>query len=779
MKIIYSWLKEFVDIDLTPAQLAEKLTALGIEVAEIAETGADFEGVTAVKITHIEKHPNADKLRLATVDLGGGQTKRIVCGAPNIEVGQTVPLALDGARLGKNILKASEIRGIMSEGMLCSADELGLAKERAHGILILDNSVALGTAVNTLFGKKESVLELEITPNRPDLLSHLGVARELAILLNLPLKKPATKKVEGKFPCIPVAIKDAANCPRYTGLVIKGAKNVESPTWMKERLSALGINPKSALIDITNYVLFELGHPLHAFDLGCLDGGEINVRMGAEGEQFKTLDERDIALNNTNLVIAGKEKASALAGIMGGIDSGIRPDTQDVFLESAYFYPPCINKTAKKLGYSTDASQRFERGTDISVTLYALERAANLILEICGGTASQTADVYPEPFVNPEVLFTPEQINKILGFEIPEETQKQIFSALAENFDASQKPWKFRAPAHRRDIVHKWDLAEEAVRFYGFHNVPVHGVTASVAFIDNPKSVDVAAKVSGALLSEGFIECKNFDFVSSKDLNAVGAELKNVIEITNPLNEDWQYLRPSLLNGLLKNAFFNQSRGTANYKLFEIGKEYQLIKGFPSENWTLGAVLTSKDFFYIKAVVQSVLRGFNAALVPSESTLSYMHPKMTMDILEGKKTIGFFGKLHPLIIKAYGLKSEDLYYINLGLKPLEKTFNAQEFKPATDVSIYPHSTRDLSLVLDNSVAFAKIESAIASCGIWAQMAYKLVDVYEGEKLGADKKSITISFDFWLNERTLVDKEVEELTNKIITALAALGAELRK
>lgn len=781
MKIIYSWLKEFIDVDLPPAELAAKLGSLGIEVAGITQTGADFEGVYVAKILQIDKHPNADKLSLVTVDCGGGKTRTIVCGAKNIEVGQTVPLALDGARLGKNILKTTEIRGVLSDGMLCSEDELGLAKERAKGILILDGALEPGIAVNTLFGEKDSVFELEITPNRPDLLSHLGVARELGVLLNLPLKKPQTKKVEGSFDCIPVTVHDRAACPRYTGAVVKGVKNVQSPSWLKARLSALGVNPKNALVDITNYILFELGQPLHAFDLSALDGGEINVRMAAEGEEFTALDGRTLSLTPQNLLIAGKTKPCAMAGVMGGMESGIKETTTDIFIESAYFYPPLINKTAKKFGFSTDASQRFERGVDISATVYALERAADLVTQICGGQVSKQCDVYEDKFENPVVSFTPEEVNKILGVEVPEDTQKQIFGALALSFDAAQKPWKFVAGAHRRDLNHKWDMAEEAVRFYGFDNIPVGRNAASLSFADNPKNVDIASKVVGAFLAAGFAECRNFDFLSKKDIEVLGADLKNVIELANPLNEDWTYLRPSLLCGLLKNAAFNQSRGAREYRFFEIGKEYNLIKGFAAENWSAAALITAKeaDFFYVKGLVECALRGFGAGFAPSENAPSYMHPKICMDILDGKKAVGFFGKLHPLACKAYGIKTEEVYYGAFSLKAFEKNFNAQEFTPAKDVSVYPHADRDLSFVVDDSVAYAALEKAVASAGIWSNMAYKLVDIYKGEKLGAGKKSVTMNFDFWLDDRTLVDKEVEELTSKIITALAALGAELRK
>ena len=436
MKILYSWLKDFIDLDLTPEELVKKLTDLGIEVASVKTTGADFEGVNVAQIIKIEDHPDSDHLHLVTLDLGNGKTQRVVCGAPNVAVGQKVPLARVGARLGKTVLKAAVIRGVESEGMICSSDELGLTQTRARGIMVLDENIPLGTDVSSLYGKPDSLFDLEITSNRPDLLSHLGVARELGALLNKPVKLPQVNGVKGEGKSLEIEIQNPQGCPRYTGRIIRGVKNAESPEWMKQRLAAMGLNPKNALVDVTNYVMFELGHPLHAFDLREVEGGKIIVRNAQEGEKFTVLGGRELTLNENCLMIADAHKATALAGIMGGLDSGIKEDTQDIFIEAAYFDAPTVNKTVKKFAISSDSSQRFERGTDIEGVTLAMQRATDLFLQLCGGKASEVADVYPTRYESPVVTFTPAEINAILGAQIPEERLKEIFSRLAAEFHA-------------------------------------------------------------------------------------------------------------------------------------------------------------------------------------------------------------------------------------------------------------------------------------------------------------------------------------------------------
>ena len=794
MKILYSWLKDFIDLDLTPEELSKKLTDVGIEVASVETTGADFEGVFVAQIIKIEDHPNSDHLHLVTLDLGSGKTQRVVCGAPNVAVGQKVPLARVGARLGKNVLKPAVIRGVESEGMICSSDELGLTQTRARGIMVLDENLPLGTDVSSLYGKPDSLFDLEITSNRPDLLSHLGVARELGVLLNKPVKLPAVKAVKGEGKALEVEIQNAEGCPRYTGRIIRGVKNTESPEWMKQRLAAMGLNPKNALVDVTNYVMFELGHPLHAFDLREVEGGKIIVRNAQEGEKFTLLGGRELTLNANCLMIADAHKATALAGIMGGLNSGIKDDTQDIFIEAAYFNPPTVNKTVKKFAVSSDSSQRFERGTDIEGVTLAMQRATDLFLELCGGEASEVVDVYPSRYESPTVVFTPAEINAILGAQIPEEKLKEIFGRLAAEFHADGEKWTFKAPTHRRDLNHKWDLAEEAARFAGYDMIPVSETKASLAFADNPKGIDLGKKYARALIGAGFCECKNIDFLGEKELKAFGVEPKNCIKIKNALAQGWDYLRPTLLPSLLKNVESNLRFGNRNLALFETTKTFQSIKGFPVEGYAVAGVLTGSleqekffggaekpvDFYWLKGLLQALLAEVEGlTFLPSKTAPVYMHPKICMDIFLNGKVIGVFGKVHPLTLKAFDIKTQDVWAFEFATKLIEKAFSAQDFKPAKEVAVFPPSLRDLSVVLDESVSYASITSALDKTPLDVQLEYHLIDLYQGEHLPAGKKSVTFSLAFSNPQRTLKDKETDEAFNRIVQQLREqVGAELR-
>lgn len=783
MKILYSWLKDYIDAP-SPDTLEKHFLTLGIEVASIEKTGADFEGVFAARIEKIERHPNADKLSLVTLAAKDGP-QRVVCGAKNLVEGDIIPLAKVGARLGKNILTPAEIRGVVSEGMICSSDELGLTNTRQPGIMVLDKTLAIGADIAKLHGKADVVFDLEIPSNRPDLLSHLGVARELSILLNLSLKTPDYKPVKGNGATLKISLPAGPQgCARYTGRTIKNIKNIESPAWLKERLSALGCTPKNAVVDITNYVLYDIGHPLHAFDADHLDGGEIIVRWAAEGENFTGLDEIARKLTSQTLVIADGKKPVALAGVLGGRADSICENTKNIFLESAYFYPPAINKTSKKLGISTEASQRFERGADIEACPKAMDLATKLIAEICGGEISLINDIYPEKYQPATVKFNLEDITKILGMDIDE----KIFQRIGAIRDG--KDWSFTAPSYRRDITHKWDVAEEAARYYGLDNLAPGEIThtsATLYFGENPKNVDMGEKFAAAFIGLGFFECKNFDFISAKDLAAFGFAPANTPEIANPLAEGMEYMRPALLPSLLKNIEYNRRQSRADLALFEYGKTFGLQKGFPSESWCLAGALCGNtprqkffasaqkpvDFYYLKGIVAHALGGYkNIELKPSAAAPQYMHPKICMDIIIDGKSAGCMGKLHPLTAKTYDIKA-DVWVFEFTTKPLEKQFDAQQFTKAQDISIYPSSRRDLSLVIDDNISYGQIKTVLADAD------YQLIDLYQGANLPAGKKSITLRFEFSSKEKTLTDKEVNTSVENILNALSQkLGAVLR-
>ena len=794
MKILYSWLKDFIDIDLTPEELAQKFTQLGIEVASVEKTGADFEGVHVAQITQIENHPDSDHLHLVTLDLGGGKTQRVVCGAPNVAVGQKVPLAHVGARLGKTVLTPAKIRGVVSEGMICSSDELGLTHTRARGILVLDENIPLGTDVRSLYGQADALFDLEITSNRPDLLSHLGVARELSALLNLPVHMPKVEEIVGEGESLQVDVQDAKACPRYTGRLLRGVKNAPSAQLVQDRLAAMGLNPKNALVDVTNYVMFELGQPLHAFDRGEIEGDTIVVRRATAGEKFTILDGRELTLDENALLIGDKQKATALAGVMGGLDSGIKENTQEVFIESAYFDAPTINKTSKKYGVSSDSSQRFERGADIGMTVFALQRATQLILASCGGQPSQIRDVYPQKFENPVVSFTPAQINAILGADIAEEKLKDIFSRLAARFDASVAPWTFQAPTHRRDLNHRWDLAEEAARFAGFDCIPAGESRAFVGFTENPKGVDLLEIFGQKLSGLGFYECKNIDFLGEKELQAFGFETKNAVKIKNAMAQGWDYLRPTLLPSLLKNIEFNERRGNKDLALFETTRTFTLIKGFPAEAYTVAGVLCGRltaepffqaeqpkpDFFFLKGVLQDLLGGFEGVqFVPAEKAPVYMHPKICMDIVANGKKIGVFGAVHPLTLQNFSVKAAEVWAFEFSAKQLEKGYNAQHFHPAQAVAQFPPSLRDLSVMVDKAVSYQQLAQTLQNTKLPMTLHFDLIDLYEGEHVPQGKKSVTFTLAFSAPERTLKDQETDEAFNALVKNLSEkLGAQLR-
>lgn len=794
MKILYSWLKDFIDLDLTPEELAQQFTTLGLEIASLEKTGPDFEGVHVAQITQVDAHPNSDHLHLVTLDLGQGQTQRVVCGAPNVAVGQKVPLARVGARLGKVVLTPAKIRGVVSEGMICSADELGLASVRQDGILVLDENLPLGTDVRTLYGEPDALFDLEITSNRPDLLSHLGIARELGILLHKPVRLPAPQEIAGQGENLHIDVQDSAACPRYTGRIIRGVKNVPSPQLIQQRLSAMGLNPKNALVDITNYVMFELGQPLHAFDRRLIEGDTLVVRRAQKGEKFTILDGRELELDENALLIGDAHKATALAGVMGGLNSGIQETTTDIFLESAYFDAPTIHKTSKKYAVSSDSSQRFERGADIGLPLTALHRATELLLQACGGTPSVITDVYPQPFANPVVSFTPQQINGILGTDMATDTLQDIFSRLALHFEASGDNWTFQAPTYRRDLNHRWDLAEEAARFAGFDQIPAGASRAFVEFNDNPKNVDLLERFSQKLCALGFDECKNIDFLGEADLRTFGFVPQNAVRIKNAMAQGWDYLRPTLLPALLKNIAFNERHGQSSLALFEATRTFALAKGFPAETYTVSGVLCGTlpaqpffapngqkpDFYFIKGLVTALLDGFSGInLLPAEQPPVYMHPKLCMELHIGGKKAGLLGALHPLVLKAYGVKAPEVWAFEYALKPLEKSFSAQQFTPAWPVAAFPPALRDLSVLLDRTIPYARIRTVLENTQLPVAVSWELIDLYQGERVPSGKKSVTFTLAFSAPDHTLKDTETDAAFQTLVNALHdQLGAELR-
>ena len=674
--------------------------------------------------------------------------------------------------------------------MLCSADELGLASTRQKGILILDSSVKVGTDIKALYGgEADYIFDLELTPNRPDLMSVLGIARELATLLNLPLKNKTYAEVKGEGKSLQINLPCGADgCQRYMGRIIRDVKNIPSPQWLQDRLLALGVNPKNALVDITNYVMFELGQPLHAFDLSRIEGGQINVRFASEGEEFLGLDDVKRTLTPQTLVICDEKKPLCLAGILGGKEDSILDTTKDIFLEAANFNAVCINKTSKKLALSSESSQRFERGLDINGPAIAMQAASALILEICGGKASEINDVYPQKIETPEVTFTLKQIDDILGMQIPQEKAEQILRSLGSLIIGEK--WVFKANSYRRDLKHRWDIAEELARYYGLENLApnITSTHATLYFAEHPKTIDIGDIFAQKLVGLGFFECKNIALASKQDVENFGFTTAQVPEIANPLAEGLEFLRPSLLASLLKNLEYNQRFSNNDLCLFEYDKTFSLQKGYPTEVFTLAGVMTGKTprekffltpqcqvgFYGLKGVLNNLLEDFAYALQPAKQAPKYMHPKICMEIIVDKKVIGYLGELHPLTLKQYDVK-QTVYAFEFNIKNLEKQFSAAEFKKAKEVPALPSAWRDLSFIVDENTQYAQILEALKD----TPAKISLIDLYAGQNLPQGKKSLTLRFEFFATEKTLTDKEVTAYIDGIFKILQnSFGASLR-
>lgn len=795
MRLLQSWLSDFIEIDLTPDELAGEFTLLGIEVEGMEKTGASFTGVSVAEILKIDRHPNADKLSLVLVETGSG-TQTVVCGAKNIAVGQKIPLATVGAKLPDGELKKTTIRGVESCGMICSSAELKVEGGPADGIMVLDANLANGTDVAGLFGKPDCVFELKITPNRPELLSVLGIAREMAVKLDKPLKKPAVAAPAGSGACVPVKLEDAADCPRYTARTIKNLENRPSPQWMQTRLKAMNTNPKNALVDITNYVLYETGHPLHAFDLDKLAGAEIVIRRARAGETLNTLDGQTLTLDPNCLVIADAEKPAALAGIMGGTATAVSESTRNIVLESAYFDPPGIHVTARRFGIWSESSYRFERSTDIENTIYASNRAADLILQICSTPDTEISgfsDNCPVPYIPAKVAVTPKAINDILGTDIADTEILRILRALSPDMDTSVTPWIFKAPSHRRDISMPCDLAEEIAMYAGYDRVSASPRPATVAVTEIPAEHKLAEKFKDKLAALGFYEVYNYDFMSAAELANFGIDPAGQTELENPLSLDWQYLRPSLLPGIARSAAYNARHSGAAVNLFETGKVYAKTPGRPSEKFHLSALLTGTwpqgvfwrgaevkplDFFHVKGIVAGLLNGFaKVEFIPAQTAPSYMHPKICAEIKVNGKLAGRTGKLHPESLRASGLKTDNAWSFELDIDTLAKCGgNSIKVKPVPE---FPSAWRDLSVVIANTTAYANVEKTVREAAGEHLQSLTLTDIYAGENIPEGKHSLTMRLVYFSPERTLRDSEVENSFNAVIAALdTKLQAQLR-
>ncbi|WP_075340855.1 phenylalanine--tRNA ligase subunit beta [Tenacibaculum agarivorans] len=808
MKISYNWLQQFLQFDWAPEKIGELLTDLGLEVEgiELKESiKGSLKGVVVGEVLTCVKHPNADKLKVTTVNLGLENPVQIVCGAPNVAAGQKVPVATIGTMLyddkGEGFkIKKGKIRGEESHGMICAEDELGLGNSH-DGIMILDNDLKPGTLCSEVFNiEVDHVFEIGLTPNRADAMSHYGVARDLRAGLSqkevvLELISPSVSDfhVDERRLKIDVEVENKELVPRYCGITITDVEVKESPEWIKNRLKAIGIAPKNNVVDITNYVLHELGQPLHAFDASKIKGNKVVVKTLEEGTKFTTLDEVERELSGEDIMICdAEENPLCIGGVFGGLKSGVTENTTTIFLESAYFNPVSVRKTAKRHGLNTDASFRFERGIDINQTKYALKRAALLIEEYAGGKmSSDIMDFFPEKVKDFEVFLSFENVYRLIGQEIPKETIKKILASLEIKINSvTEAGLGLVIPSYRVDVQREADIIEEILRVYGYNNIEFsHKLNTSISF-DSDIQVKVENLAANQLISLGFNETMansltKADYIAlSEDLN----ENFNV-EMLNPLSNDLKVMRQSLLFSGLESIAYNINRKNSALKFFEFGKTYHKYENGYQEDKHLTLFVTgnrnkeswkvasqTSDFFYLKGVVSSILERLGVTKLKSSPIKSDVFSEgITLSL--GKTKLVDLGVVKRAITKEFSIKQEVLF-ADFKWDAISGLIGKKNIKVA-DLPKFPAVKRDLALLLDNKVEFKEIYNLAFQAERKLLKDVDLFDVYEGKNLPEGKKSYAVSFVLQDENKTLNDKQIDKIMQKLQQTFEKnVGAELR-
>jgi phenylalanyl-tRNA synthetase beta chain len=779
MKVSVNWLKEFVDFDMTPEELAKRLRSLGFDTASITTVGAGVSGVVTAKVESREKHPNADKLSLCQV-FDGTTRFRVVCGAPNVAAGQTVPLARVGAKLPGGVeIKPAKIRGEESQGMLCSTRELGLGEEHA-GILVLPEGTPLGEDANKTLMLNDAVLDVEVMPNRPDMLSHWGVAREIAASLGKPLRLP-----DAGVPAAPAAsladIQEKTLCGSYVARAFDGVKAGPAPLPMRLRLERCGVRSINNLVDATNYVMMELGHPLHVFDAEKLKGGKVSVRMSKPGESLACLDG---ATRKTDgcLVIADAAGPVAAAGVMGGAASGVTDATTRVLLESAWFQPSHVRQSRRRLNVTTESAYRFERGTDPAMAALASKRAAHLILKTAGGKMTGEQELRGDIPAAAPVRANPARVEALLGFHMPPADIQNSLERLGFSVKTDGADFVFTPPPHRRDVRETADIAEEAGRLAGFDRVPAV-VRAAAQTLESP-SAERRLLTEGreALAGFGFQEALNYGLAARSAWEAlVGGPAEDVVELDNPLSLSGDIMAPSLLPLLLSNVGTNRRRGAENVRLFESARTFRSSGGQVAERLCLSFVAEGADgdghwkfkprpleFWDAKAWVKSLLKGWRLPGVKfsGEGLPSFLHPTQAQTVSAGGKPAGFFGRLHPRRAEVLDL-SKDTFVAELDLTALAAV-PPLAVKHA-GLAQHPALLRDFSLVFPETVSWSAVALFVMGQSEWME-DIRLFDVFRGDALPAGHRSLAFRASFRHPERTLTDAEAAKIQEKILEGL---------
>ena len=806
MKASVEWLKEYSDIDVDTVKLGDILTMTGSKVEEIIEKGNDIKNVVVGKILEIKKHPNADKLVVTKVDVGTEKIQ-IVTGAKNIKENDIVPIAKDGAELpgGKKIVK-SPLRGVDSCGMMCSVGELGLdikdyPDQIEDGIMILPASYEkdLGKDIVDVLNLREDIIDFEITPNRPDCLSIEGLGRETAASLGKPFKNPRKNldelKVENKkeIEGLKVDITAPDLCYRYIARVVKNVKIGPSPEWMQRRLKACGIRSINNIVDITNYVMLELGQPMHAFDINSIEGKHITVRRAKNGEKITTLDEQERVLDENDLVIADEKKPVAIAGVMGGLNSEIESDTKTVVFESAVFYGGSVRKTAKKVGLRTESSSRYEKGLSSENAIRAINRAVELVVELgAGEEVPGKVDVYPTKQKINKIKLDVDRINDLLGTNI---SREEMISIL-EKLDIKVEDGFAIAPYFRMDLEFVADIAEEIARYYGYDKLDTTLIKAATTLGVRTKEQKIEQKIENVLVDNGLSEIYTYGFVGEKDLgkSKIRKELvDNAIEILNPLSDDYKLMRPTTIPSMMQILALNNNRKNQNVKLFDISRSYRNINGevekgeIPlQENiLTVGMYGEDSDFYTLKGLIENVLEASNVNhydVVKEKNNGSY-HPGRCANIKVGLDVIATFGEVHPEVLMNYDINKR-CYLAELNITKVVKY--SKQNKKYQEVPKFPAVERDIAIAVDEKVEVGEIEKAITKKakrllkGKKGLEEIKLFDIYRDEKIGKGKKSIAYSLIFRDKTKSMSDDEINPVMEEITKELEEkFGATLRK
>ncbi|MCP4050996.1 MAG: phenylalanine--tRNA ligase subunit beta [bacterium] len=779
MKFSFNWLKEYVDIDVSPEQLAEKLTLAGHEVEGITKAGEKLKGIITAQIQKIEPHPNADKLCITSV-YDGKTTHQIVTGADNVFEGAVVPVSLPGAVLANGIkMKKARLRSVDSYGMLCSEVELGVS-DSSDGIWILPDNTPVGVDFIEFAKLQDTVLDIAVLPNRGDCQSIFGLAREISVIFDRPLKLPTSDIQEVDGACsFDIEIKKPDLCPEYTGRIIRNVKNNNTPLWMQRCLYVSGIRPLGLIIDITNYVLLELGQPLHAFDHNKIYGNKIIVKTAGKGEKFKTLDNEERDLDEDILMICDDKRSIAIAGIMGGNNSEIDENTTDVLLESAYFKPSNIRKSEMKLGLRTESVVRFEKGVDIDKVVFASCRASYLFQELAEGQVMRGLKIKNNKkntvFTPKRIAFSAEKINGLLGSDFSRQEMLDVLTDLGFIVENDNDDTIVTVPTWRQFDVNEWPcLAEEVARIKGLSHIKATLPYAGLIVDQADKEKQLSDQVADSFISNGFFQVNTFPMISEKDLEILGITLQNKSNITiaNPINTEESIMRPDLLPSILKVLSFNIKRQVEDIKIFEIDKKFD-PGAVNNEKKQCVALVTGKirdvvytgedkkvndiDIFYLKGLVENIIEGAGFCYAGFEfSDSSYLHPKKSMAILSGAAVIGKLGFIRPDIAEKYDIE-KPVGYICLEISGLAR--QEKRKKIHSPVSRFPSTRRDISLLLPDNINYSDVEHVIEKHRPDNVRDFFLFDSFQSEKIGMDNKSLALGFIYQNNERTLSDEEV--------------------